>query len=129
MSDGFLDAYDTRTGLIHRVPRDWIGDPVCGRFLKKTPSQRVLDGELQPPGEDATAGELRDFAAAADLDVAGLRSKGELAAVVNAALDDDAGLPTAPDPDAPTPLLDDTTDPDTPPVTDETTADVVGKEN
>jgi len=129
MSDGFLDAYDTRTGRIHRVPRDWIGDPVCGRFLKKTPSQRVLDGELTAPGEDATAGELRDFAAAADLDVTGRRTRSELAEVVTAALDDGAGLPTAPDPDAPTPLLDDPTDPDTPPVTDETPATTGGKEN
>ncbi len=121
--DGFTEAYDTRTGLKHRVPPEWVGDPIVGRFLKKTPSQRRLDGELgQLPTQDSTIPEIRDFAEIAEIDLAGLSKKDELLSAVLAAAGDDADLPTEPDPNAPVNPDLDNPDPDADPASDHTPA-------
>lgn len=120
--DGMVEAYDTRTGVVHRVPPHFLGDPMVGRFLVKTPGQRVLDGELQPPTAESKAEEIRDFAAAADIDVTGLRKKDELLDAVNAALGvgpEEPVLPTEPDPNAPNPDSDVTAASDQTPATGE----------
>lgn len=122
--DGFVEAYDTRTGSKLRVPPDFIGDPIVGRFLKKTPSQRALDGELPPlPDQESTVAEIRGFAAEAEIDVTGLKKHDELLDAVLAAAGEEAVLPTEPDPNTPadTPDLDPT--PGTSSVTDETPGD------
>jgi len=98
--DGLIEAYDTRTGFVARVPSHFIGDPMVGRFLVKTPAQLVLDGDLEAPGKDASATVLRDFAEAAGIDVKGLKSKGDLSEVVRVALGGE-DLPTEPDPNTP----------------------------
>lgn len=86
----FVDVIDSRTSITQRVPRAWLGDPVLGRFITKTPAQRALDGELgQAPTDDSTVPEIRAFARDADIDVAGLTKKDELLAAVYAAVGTD----------------------------------------
>lgn len=61
--DNFVEAYDTRTGKKQRVPRDWVGEPNVGRFLKLTPSQRELDGAAAAAlveAEEAAADQVED---------------------------------------------------------------------
>lgn len=100
--DGLVEAYDTRTGVVQRVPPHFLGDPILGRFLEKTPAQRLLDGDLgDQPTSDSTVTEIRDFATTAGIDVTGLKSKDDLLDAVTTALGGEA-LPTAPDPNAPT---------------------------
>ena len=90
MSDEFTQVYDTRTGTKQRVPTHWLGDPVLGRFIKKTPSQRALDGELGPaPTDESTVKEIRAFAEDADIDVTGLAVKAELLDAVRAVVGND----------------------------------------
>ncbi len=79
----FVDAYNPATGIKQSVPEHFLDDPVLGRTLRKTPSQRALDGELGPaPTVDSTVPEIRAFAQAADVDVTGLSRKDELLAAV-----------------------------------------------
>jgi hypothetical protein len=122
--DGFAEVYDTRTGFVSRVPAHFIDDPMVGRFFKTTPAQRFLDGELGDlPTTESTLPAIRDFAAAADIDVTGLRTKDEVLAVVRKALVGEADLPTSPDPNAPAPDSGEgTTDPDATSAADETPA-------
>lgn len=88
--DEFTEVYDTRTGLKQRVPAAWLGDPVLGRFIVKTPSQRALDGELgQAPTDESTVKDIRAFAAEADIDVTGLTKKDDLLAAVRAVVGTD----------------------------------------
>lgn len=95
MSGDFTEVYDTRTGAKQRVPADWLGDAVLGRFIKKTPSQRALDGELGPaPTEDSTVKEIKAFADEADIDVTGLKKHAELLGAVRAVVGTDP-LPDA----------------------------------
>lgn len=114
--DGFTEIYDTRTGLKGRVPPEFVDDPILGRFLKKTPSQRRLDGELPDlPTEDSSIEQIREFAEVAEVDLTGLKKKPELLAAVLDTVGDEATLPTVPDPDIPAPPTDlDTPDPDAP---------------
>lgn len=82
--DEFTEVYDTRTGLKQRVPAAWLDDPILGRFIKKTPSQRAADGELgHAPTEESSVRAIRKFAEAAEIDVTGLTEKGELLAAVH----------------------------------------------
>lgn len=77
--DNFVEVVDTNTGITQRVPREWLGDPVLGRFIAKTPNQRALDGELgQVPDEDATIDDLRNFAKDADIDLGGAKKKADI---------------------------------------------------
>lgn len=90
MSDGFVDVYDVNTGIKQRVPAHFLDDPVLGRNIKKTPSQRALDGELgQAPTADSTVAEIRAFAEDAEIDVTGLRKHDELLAAVQAVVGTD----------------------------------------
>lgn len=119
--DGFTEVYDTRTGLKHRVPPEWVGDPIIGRFLKKTPTQRRLDGELGDlPTRDSSIEEIREYAEVAEVDVTGLKKKDELLDAVLGTAGDEAVLPTEPDPNIPVDL--DTPDPDADPASDQTPA-------
>jgi hypothetical protein len=110
----FVDAYDTRTGRIGRVPRDFIGDPIVGKFLKLTPLQKALDEGVDVPDEDATVADLKDFAETVDIDLTGLTVKGDIAETVACAMGGENGaLPVTPDPNAPAGDTDlDTPDPD-----------------
>jgi hypothetical protein len=103
----FTEVHDTRTGLKQRVPTVWLDDPILGRFIKKTPSQRALDGELgQAPTEDSTVPQIRKFAEAAEIDITGLAKKDELLAAVRAVVGTDplpvgvdaSGVAVQPDP-------------------------------
>lgn len=67
--DGFTEVYDTRTGVKHRVPRDWVGHPVLGRFIKVTPQQREADGVAEAArveAEEAAAAAAEDETAVVD---------------------------------------------------------------
>lgn len=113
--DGMTEVYDTRTGVPHRVPPHFLDDPILGRFLAKTPAQRLLDGDLgDRPTIASSVAEIRAFAETAGIDVTGLKSKDDLLEAVTVALGGE-GLPTEPDPNAPT-------SPDATPVSDETPA-------
>lgn len=112
--DGKVEIYDTRTGIKGRVPPEFVDDPILGRFLKKTPGQRRLDGELESlPTEESTVEEIREFADLAEVDLTGLKKKDDLLAAVLDTVGDEADLPTVPDPDIPvTTDLDNPDDPD-----------------
>ncbi|MBA2952111.1 hypothetical protein GON03_19030 [Nocardioides sp. MAH-18] len=89
MSD-FVEVVDTRTDLKQRVPAHWIGDPVLGRFIEKTPSQRALDGDLGPaPTEESTVKEIKAFAEKAGIDTTGLKKHDELLEAVRAVVGTD----------------------------------------
>ncbi|GEP38889.1 hypothetical protein NPS01_25520 [Nocardioides psychrotolerans] len=88
--DGFTEVYDTRTGFKQRVPQGWLADPVLGRLIKKSPSQRALDGEIGPaPTADSTVPEIREFAKSAEIDLGGATKKDELLAAVQAVIGTD----------------------------------------
>lgn len=108
----FVDVYSTVNGLKQRVPREWLDDPILGRDIRKTPSQRELDGELPDrPAGDASAKEIGEFAEAADLDLSGSKTNADKLVAIEQALgaggDVQAGVvavdpaPVAPDPLAP----------------------------
>jgi hypothetical protein len=79
----FADVYSLTTGRKQRVPRAWLDDPVLGRDFRKTPSQREFDGELPPrPAADATAKEIDAFAAAAEIDLSGIRKNDDKLVVI-----------------------------------------------
>lgn len=82
----FVDVYSTVNGTKQRVPRIWLDDPILGRDIRRTPSQRELDGDLPPrPAGDAKAKEIDAFAEAADLDLSGIKSNADkLVAIENA---------------------------------------------
>lgn len=75
----FVDVYNPETGIKQSVPEHFLDDPILGRNLRKTPSQRALDGELgQAPTADSTIADIRVFADEAEIDVTGLSLKAEL---------------------------------------------------
>lgn len=107
--DEFVDAYSVITGIKQRVPRHWITDPVLGRDLRLTPSQRELDGDLGPrPREDDTVKDIDKYADKAGIDLSGTSTKSEKVAAVEAAFgpgDTVTGLvEVEPEPPAPDPL-------------------------
>ncbi|WP_248582601.1 hypothetical protein [Nocardioides sp. InS609-2] len=90
MSDGFVEVYDTITGLKQRVPAHFVDDPILGRNIQKTPSQRALEGQLgQAPTEASTVAEIRSFADEAEIDVSGLRKHADLLGAVQAVVGTD----------------------------------------
>lgn len=75
----FVDVYNPETGIKQSVPEHFLGDPVLGRNLRKTPQQQALDGELgQAPTADSTIDDIRQFAGDAEIDLTGLSLKGDL---------------------------------------------------
>lgn len=100
--DGLVEVYDTRTGIKLRTTPEILDGPVTGRFLKKTPSQRRLDGELgELPTKNSSVEEIRDYAEVAEVDLTGLKKKDELLDAVLARAGEEPDLPATPDPDAP----------------------------
>jgi hypothetical protein len=108
----FVDVYSTVNGLKQRVPREWLDDAILGRDIRKTPSQRELDGELPDrPAGDATAKVIGAFAEAADLDLSGAKTNADKLVAIEEAFssggDVQGGVvavdpaPVAPDPLAP----------------------------
>lgn len=86
----FVDAYNPETGIKQSVPEHFLDDPILGRSLRKTPSQRALDGELgQAPTDESTIAEIRDFANEAEIDLAGLTRKPDLLGAVQAVVGTD----------------------------------------
>lgn len=83
----FADVYDVTSGLKQRVPRAWLDDPILGRNIRKTPSQRELDGELpqRPPG-DAKAKDIEAFAEAAGVDLSGIKSNADKLVAIEQAM-------------------------------------------
>lgn len=109
--DDFVDVYAVATGRKQRVPRHFVDDPVLGRGIRLTPSQRELDGDLGPrPTQDSTVPEIEKYAKKAGIDLSGASDKtGKLTAIeaVFAHSGEQAGLvevevaPPVPDPLAP----------------------------
>jgi hypothetical protein len=86
----FVDVFNPETGIKQSVPEHFLDDPILGRSLRKTPSQRALDGELgQAPTADSTIAEIKAFADEAEIDVAGLRKHDELLSAVQAVVGTD----------------------------------------
>ena len=52
-----VHAYDTRTGqkLAHQVPASWIGHPVLGRHISRTPRQKAADTKKAAPDKGTAA--------------------------------------------------------------------------
>lgn len=74
----FVDVYSTVNGQKQRVPRIWLDDPVLGRDIRRTPSQRELDGDLPPrPAGDAKAKEIAEYAEAVGLDLSGIKTNAD----------------------------------------------------
>lgn len=86
--DDFVDAYSLTTQRKQRIPRHWLDDPVLGRDFRKTPSQRILDGDLPArPNTDSTVEEIDEFADAADIDVKASWVKDKKLVAIETALD------------------------------------------
>jgi hypothetical protein len=147
--DDFIEVYAVATGRKQRVPRHFLDDPMLGAGIRKTPSQRELDGELGPrPTEETLVKDIDAWAEDADVDLSGLSTKTEKLTAVEAVFehaDVQGGLvPAEPDPlpadplapavaaqnlepGVPTPVPSDSDgdqplgDPDTPPTGDDTT--------
>lgn len=69
-NEAFAEVYSTITGRKQSVPRAWLDDPMLGRNLRKTPSQRELDGELPArPTQASKVPEIEKFADAAGIDL------------------------------------------------------------
>ena len=104
--DDFIDVYAVTTGAKQRVPRDWIGHPVLGAGIRKTPAQRALDGDIpSAPTSDATAKDIKAYADAAGIDIKGMRAEEILQAVQDL---DHAPAVMVADPVAELPPADDT---------------------
>ncbi|WP_163540836.1 hypothetical protein [Occultella kanbiaonis] len=56
MHDGFVDAYDTRTGAKRRVPAHWFDHPNLCKGLSKTPRQKAAERAraTRPDAQKAT---------------------------------------------------------------------------
>lgn len=90
--DGFVEVYDTRTGIKQRVPSHFLDDPILGAHIAKTPTQRALDGDpgdgVAAPDADATVADLRAYAESVGVDLTGLTRKADIAAAITAATGD-----------------------------------------
>jgi hypothetical protein len=83
--DDFVDVYAVATGRKQRVPRHFLADPVLGRGIRLTPSQRELDGDLGPrPTQDSKVPEIDKYADKAGIDLTGLSTKDEKLSAVEA---------------------------------------------
>lgn len=88
--DGFVEVIDTRTDKVQMVPRDWLDNPVLGRFIERTLGQRAIDGELgAAPSDESSMADIRQFASDAGIDVSGLRSKEDLLGAIRAVVGTD----------------------------------------
>lgn len=94
--DDFVDVYAVATGRKQRVPRHFVDDPVLGRGIRLTPSQRELDGDLGPrPTQESTVPEIEKYAKKAGIDLSGASDKtAKLTAIeaVFAHADDQPGM-------------------------------------
>jgi hypothetical protein len=92
----FVDVYVVATRRKQRVPRHFLDDPVLGRGIRLTPSQRELDGDLGPrPTQDSTVPEIEKYARKAGIDLTGATDKtAKLTAIeaVYAHADEQTGL-------------------------------------
>lgn len=80
-------AYNTQTGdkLQQLVPEHWIGHPVIGEHLAKTPRQKAEDATQEPTGEPDdtwTIPQLRARAERTGVDLAGATLKADILAAV-----------------------------------------------
>ncbi|WKN47149.1 hypothetical protein [Nocardioides sp. Arc9.136] len=85
--DGFVTAYSETTGLKQRVPAHFIGHPVLGRGLRKTPRQ--IAGQAYPDGDPTTdwkVAQLEAYAAEHDINLTGATTKAESVALITEAL-------------------------------------------
>jgi hypothetical protein len=83
----FADVYSVTTGIVQRVSRVVLDDPILGRDFRRTPAQLELDGELPPrPAGDAKAAEIDAFAEAAGIDLTGVKKNADKLAAIETAL-------------------------------------------
>lgn len=83
--DDFVEVYAIATGRKQRVPRHFVDDPVLGVGIRRTPSQRELDGDLGArPTADFTVKEIDKWAEAAGVDLASDANKDEKLVAVEA---------------------------------------------
>ena len=80
--DGLVEVIDTSTQKVQRVPADWLDNPRTGRFFEKTLAQLALEHELPVPPADLKVAELRDYAAAAGVEVADDAKKADILAAL-----------------------------------------------
>ncbi len=98
--DGFVSAYSKTTGQIQRIPADWIGHPMLGRDFELTPEEQALqaanvptpsepeEGQVEQPSESWTRERLDAYAREVhDLDTSELRTKADVVAAIEAAVD------------------------------------------
>lgn len=57
--NGFVTAYSKSTGKKVRVPEHFIGHPVLGKDLQKTPSQRKREAPVASTPETPAAGDTK----------------------------------------------------------------------
>ncbi len=79
----FVDVYVIATGRKQRVPRAHLTHPDLGPLIRRTPMQRVHDGDLPPrPAADAPKAELKSYAAEAGVDLTGAKSNGDILTLI-----------------------------------------------
>lgn len=82
MSDDFIEVYAKATGLKQLVPAHFLDNPVLSKGLELTPSGREQQRLNAGPSMDWTLEQLQTHAGP---DAAGLRTKAEVLAVIEAA--------------------------------------------
>lgn len=84
MSEGFVEVYATATGAKQMVPEHYLDHPVLGVGISRTPAGaeqvRLADG----PSLDWSMKQLQEHADAHGVEHAGLRSKAEVLAAIEA---------------------------------------------
>jgi hypothetical protein len=78
----FVAAYSTITGVKHRVPEAWLGHPVLGRNLRKTPLTEAQEHQDLSPFDPFTVDQLKEYAAEHGVDVTGITRKADLIAAI-----------------------------------------------
>lgn len=78
----FALAYDTRTGRKQRVPKHWFGHPVLGAHIRPVPSAGAEFDPSSEPSDRWTVAQLKEYAAAHDVDVDGVSRKADLLAAI-----------------------------------------------
>ena len=86
----FVEAYDTETGkkLEHPVPEHYIGHPLLGRRLRRTPSSVAAEkGPVQipegQPNDSWTHAQIDAYASVLELDLGDASTKAQKVAAID----------------------------------------------
>jgi hypothetical protein len=94
-TEGFVEAYSTKTGLKQVIPEHWLDHPLLGKDFSLTPSAKAREVAADQPSESWTHKQLDKYVADHGLDLGDARTVVEKVAAIAAA--EPSLIPRGPD--------------------------------